>query len=233
MFKQPTLNRTAEVKKDGRLLYTTHYADLNECIECVRVPLTEQGLSFTQGTEFRNGWMLALIVRHSSGESLESVMPIKLDGLTFQQIGSQLTYLKRYQFAAFFGLAADFDDDGNGAEGNNATFGNGKGSHGQQKQQQAPQQKPTNPPPKPPDNPKHTTGSTPPKPPTTPDTKPVEKPPTLNTAPKSISTAQRTKIEEIAAKKAVDLVMYLDPKTIEMLSQQEAYNVIKSLNELK
>lgn len=236
-FKQPTLNRMAEVKKDGKLLYTTHYADLNECIECVRAPLTEQGLSFTQGTEFRNGWILALVVRHASGETLESIMPIKLEGLTFQQIGSQLTYLKRYQFAAFFGLAADFDDDGNGAEGNNATFGSTKGSQPQNKNQgQRPQnqnkqqQKPAN---QPPNNPKHTTGATAPTPPTTPDTKPVEKPPALNTAPKSISTAQRSKIEELAMKKSVDLVLYLDPKTIEMLSQQEAYDVLKSLNEMK
>ena len=43
-FKQPELNRKAEIKKDGKLLYETQYADLNQCIECVRESLSENEL---------------------------------------------------------------------------------------------------------------------------------------------------------------------------------------------
>lgn len=121
-FKQPELNRTAEIKKDGRTLYTTHYADLNQCIECIREPLTANGLSFVQSVEFiGEDWFLVLSLYHASGESLKSFMPLNMNGSP-QVIGGQLTYFKRYQISAFFGLAADFDDDGNAGSNNGNTF---------------------------------------------------------------------------------------------------------------
>lgn len=120
-FKQPELNRTAVVKdKDGRVIYTTHYADLNQCIECVRSALSENGLSFTHTIDQRDKmWLLILTLRHDSGQLIESCMPVN-PALSNQQFGGQLTYLKRYQLSAFFGLAADFDDDGNFTEGKSA-----------------------------------------------------------------------------------------------------------------
>lgn len=167
-FVQPEMNRTAEVKKEGRLLYTTHYADLHAIVESIRKALSENELSFTQAIAQRgNGWVLVLTLRHSSGEETESVMPLTFGSLTAQQIGSQLTYLKRYQVSAFFGIAADADDDGNGAVGNEATFGEGKktqprGGNQQQRQSPPPQQKPPAAPPKqheaPKDQPQKTPG---------------------------------------------------------------------------
>jgi len=140
-FVQPEMNRTAEVKKEGRLLYTTHYADLNAIVEAIRKALSENELSFTQAILPRgNGWVLVLTLRHSSGEETESVMPLTFGSLTAQQIGSQLTYLKRYQVSAFFGIAADADDDANGAVGNEALFADKK------KQQTGSQTKSSSPP---------------------------------------------------------------------------------------
>lgn len=123
-FKTPILNRTAKVLKDGRLLYETHYADLQECISCIKEPLSKNGLSFTQAIEFLHSpshnpthmWVLRLTLRHSSGETIDSALPLNVNQ-TPQQLGGSLTYFKRYQLSAFFGLAADFDDDGNAAEG--------------------------------------------------------------------------------------------------------------------
>lgn len=110
-FTQPPMNKTAEVKKEGRLLYKTSYADLNHVIESFRVQLSENGLAFTQKTVWRDGgWALVLTLKHESGEEDFTEMPINLD-LPPQQVGSQLTYLKRYQAAAYFGIAADADDD--------------------------------------------------------------------------------------------------------------------------
>lgn len=116
-FKQPELNRKAEIKKEGKLLYTTEYADLNQCIECIRESLTANELSFTQTIELiNNNWTLVLNLRHSSGQLLQSFMPLSAMGTgNAQVIGGQITYFKRYQISAFFGLAADFDDDGNAA----------------------------------------------------------------------------------------------------------------------
>lgn len=118
-FKTPVLNRTADILKDGRLLYQTHYADLQECISCVQGALSENGLSFTQTVDFihtpKEMWVLRLTLRHGSGELIDSVFPLNMN-LAPQQLGGSLTYFKRYQISAFFGLAADFDDDGNAAE---------------------------------------------------------------------------------------------------------------------
>lgn len=132
-FKQPELNRTAKITKEGKLLYETQYADLNQCIECIRKALSDNGLSFTQTTEpSSSGWLLVLTLRHESGQTLKSFLPINVTGSP-QVIGGQLTYFKRYQISAFFGLAADFDDDGNAGTGNAGEFGDKKpkGKNGQ------------------------------------------------------------------------------------------------------
>lgn len=121
-FRTPQLNRTAKVMKEGRLLYETHYADLQECIDCIKGPLAENGLSFVQITEDTGkDWFLVLRLFHESGQSLESVLPLNVNQ-TNQQLGGTMTYLKRYQISAFFGLAADFDDDGNSTNDNNVEF---------------------------------------------------------------------------------------------------------------
>ena len=146
-FRQPELNRTAEIKKEGKLLYTTTYADLNQCIECIRQALSENELSFTQTVEpGPKEWLLVLTLRHSSGQYLKSFMPLVLTGSP-QVIGGQLTYLKRYQISAFFGLAADFDDDGNAGSntGNTGEFGKkekGKGDSPIKSKEKAATEKP-------------------------------------------------------------------------------------------
>lgn len=135
-FVQPEKNKTVEVKKDGRLLYTTKYADLKNVIESFREELSKNGLSFTQKTIPGNrGWLLVLTLKHESGEYDETAMPINLEQGP-QQVGSSLTYLKRYQAAAYFGIAADDDDDGNGAggRGDQATFTENKSKRVNQKQ---------------------------------------------------------------------------------------------------
>lgn len=117
-FRTPTLNRTAVIKNAAaQILYTTDYADIQECIDCIKKPLSDNGLSFTQTTQPIGGqWYLILELLHASGESKRTLLPIDVNKPP-QQLGGLLTYLKRYQISAFFGLAADFDDDGNAAEG--------------------------------------------------------------------------------------------------------------------
>ena len=117
-FRTPSLNRSAVIKNAaGQFLYETHYADIQECIDCIKKPLSDNGLSFTQTTQPVSGqWFLILELLHASGESKRTLLPIDVNKPP-QQLGGLLTYLKRYQISAFFGLAADFDDDGNAAEG--------------------------------------------------------------------------------------------------------------------
>jgi hypothetical protein len=102
------------------------YADLADCWEAVRGPLAKNGLSVVQLVS--NGDLDRICVTttllHSSGQFLQTVLclrPVKVDP---QGAGSAITYMRRYSLMASTGLAAaDEDDDGNAASGND---GNGR-----------------------------------------------------------------------------------------------------------
>jgi hypothetical protein len=69
--------------------------------------------------------------------------------------------------------------------------------------------------------------------------KPVEPPKLVepvrsyNRAPKSITPLQRAAIEKVATEKGVDLIMFLDPRDISILSEFSAYEVWKELKAMK
>lgn len=116
-FAQPKKTATLEVRnKEGKLLYTTKYAPLEAVIEAIRGPLSTAGIRFSQyPVHTERGSRLVLKVAHESGEYEIVQMPLNLEGGP-QQIAGQLTYMKRYQLSAYFGVAADEDDDGNAAQ---------------------------------------------------------------------------------------------------------------------
>lgn len=98
--------------------YVFDYADLPTILDAVRGPLTKNGLWFTQSVK---GGALVTTLTHESGQSFESMIPFPQDDrLTSQQLGSKLTYFKRYGLGAALGIAADLDDDANSADGNQA-----------------------------------------------------------------------------------------------------------------
>ena len=57
---------------------------------------------------------------HSSGEWIGGVYPVRPAQNTPQGMGSAITYARRYSLSAMLGLAADDDDDGNAASGQQA-----------------------------------------------------------------------------------------------------------------
>lgn len=118
-IKSPPRNRTVTVKtKDGRS-YTFDYTTLDELIEAVRRPLTDNGLWFVQTLANGDGrYRLRTMLVHSSGQWIASETPILAGSNSNQEFGSALTYMKRYSLAALLGVASDEDDDGNAAEGN-------------------------------------------------------------------------------------------------------------------
>lgn len=121
----PKKTRTVNVKSKTGSSYTYRYAELNEIIEHTRAPLAENGLSIVQLTEIRDGKLL-LVTRllHASGQSIESVYPLPMGG-TAQEMGSLMTYARRYCRTAILDLSADDDDDG--AAGNDAARGDSGG----------------------------------------------------------------------------------------------------------
>lgn len=116
-FKQPKKTATLRVhNKEGKFLYETKYAPLEEIISSIGQALATNGIRFSQyPVAGERGSRLVLKVAHESGEYELTYMPIDLSGGP-QQIGGQLTYMKRYQLGAYFGVAADEDDDGNAAQ---------------------------------------------------------------------------------------------------------------------
>ncbi len=98
--------------------YGSRYADLASVIEAFRKPLTDNGLSFTQTTHYGApdvGLYLVTTLLHTSGQWLRAEYPLPANA-TPQQMGSALTYARRYSLSAITGTAADEDDDGDKAE---------------------------------------------------------------------------------------------------------------------
>lgn len=95
--------------------FKNKYADLAACFDAVRKPLSDHGLSVTQTTEVREGGMV-LVTRlmHTSGQWIRGEYPLPASGRP-QEIGSALTYAKRYSLSSIAGIAADDDDDAEAA----------------------------------------------------------------------------------------------------------------------
>lgn len=100
------------VLKDGtNPHFNSKYATLSSTIEAVRPLLSELGLSLLQ--PIIDGKVLTLI-QDDKGESIRS--EIKLPELSNpQQLGSAITYYRRYTLTSLLALEVE-DDDGNGAD---------------------------------------------------------------------------------------------------------------------
>ncbi len=90
--------------------------------DAIREPLSANGLSIVQQPidGATGGVLLRTILLHSSGQALESqfTMPLKPNA-SAQDVGSALTYARRYTLMALVGIAPE-DDDGNAATGRQA-----------------------------------------------------------------------------------------------------------------
>ena len=96
--------------------FKNKYADLAAVLDAIRKPLSDNGLAVTQTSEMRNG-TFCLVTRlcHSSGQWIAGEYPLPAQA-TPQQLGSALTYARRYSLSAIACIAADEDDAAEGAE---------------------------------------------------------------------------------------------------------------------
>jgi len=88
------------------------YATLPAVLEAVVPSLNRHGIALIQRTAV-DGESLTLhtILRHTSGEEVESVVPLPMPA-SWQEWGSAMTYARRYSITALAGVAPDDDDDG-------------------------------------------------------------------------------------------------------------------------
>ena len=87
------------------------YADVNALIDAVEPILHTHGLLLLQPIIENN--VVTRIIDVESGESIESSLPLP-QGLNPQQLGSAVTYFRRYTLQSLLSLQAT-DDDGNDA----------------------------------------------------------------------------------------------------------------------
>lgn len=107
-MKAATFNRTNPH-------YKNRYADLASVLDAIRKPLADNGLSVTQTTEIRDGgFVLLTTLRHATGQWVSSEYPLPTAAKP-QELGSALTYARRYSLSAIACIAADEDDDAEGA----------------------------------------------------------------------------------------------------------------------
>jgi hypothetical protein len=115
------LNSTVKVKTKTSGEYSFKYATLGYTLEKIQPVLTQCKIAYTQLIESDNS-ITTMIIHSESGQYLSSNKPLDLpDKVTAQEVGSFITYYKRYALLAMLGVVAEDDEDGNIASGNTAT----------------------------------------------------------------------------------------------------------------
>ena len=97
--------------------FKAKYADLTSVREATMPALTKHGLGILQKPTMKDG-QFVLISRlvHKSGVVIEECEYPLTTGGKPQQVGSEITYARRYTWAALCGISADEDDDANAAQ---------------------------------------------------------------------------------------------------------------------
>jgi hypothetical protein len=124
-FPEIVKRRTATVKSD-KGTYKYNYADLSDILASIRPVLAKHKLSISQPIEAAETGRLLLhtILAHASGETIQATMPLAAfpaDGRQVQSWAGVLTYARRYNLTAVLGIAAEEDDDANGAADHGST----------------------------------------------------------------------------------------------------------------
>jgi len=99
------------VKKDAdNPFFKSKYADLPSILEVIKDPLEESGLAlYHTMNSTENGFVVTTVVSHAeSGESIKSEFPVF--GNKPQEIGSSISYARRYNIQAMLDIPTEDDD---------------------------------------------------------------------------------------------------------------------------
>jgi hypothetical protein len=100
-------NKTAKMGS-----YSYSYADLTCIWDAIRQPLMTNGLAISQSFhESPDKGYITTILMHTSGQWIKSTLSLA-DHQKIQELGSEITYLRRYEITSILGICADEDDDG-------------------------------------------------------------------------------------------------------------------------
>ena len=120
-MEQLIAGSTAIVKSD-KANYSYTYADLADVLKVALKALSAHGLGIMQFPEVaydQNGTTVTMgaTLFHASGEYMVvPPLPLRIrSNATAQEVGSAITYARRYQLQSVLGLSPDDDDDGSKA----------------------------------------------------------------------------------------------------------------------
>jgi hypothetical protein len=116
-LKNPPKTRTAKIvsaRTGGKFSYS--YADLADVTDAVRPALSKNGLAMLHLMQpnGQGGYILVARMLHESGQYLDSIYPVPKD-LMAQDLGSWLTYMRRYSTCNMAFVAGETDEDGEAA----------------------------------------------------------------------------------------------------------------------
>ncbi len=125
-------SETAEVKSRTGQGYTYNYATMAGAVAATQAPLAENGLGMLQpptaskseyiarpggeGYDIVTTITITTRLQHKSGQWMESDLTISIGGGSPQDLGSAITYGRRYAWCAMLGLAVAEDNDAAGVE---------------------------------------------------------------------------------------------------------------------
>lgn len=110
----PTIprNKIAKIPMKSGGSYSYNYADLADIWEAIRKPLIDNGLAVTQMLKSTDTTdFIVTKIWHESGETDSEDFALPTSGKTPQEVGSVVTYYKRYALGAALGISTEEDDD--------------------------------------------------------------------------------------------------------------------------
>jgi hypothetical protein len=110
---------TKVVKNTDNPYYKSKYADLNALFEQIKPLITEKGFVLIQVV--RGNQLHTELVHIETGESIFGDMDLLTAKPDMQQLGSAVTYARRYSLLALLNIETA-DDDGNTASGKTKTW---------------------------------------------------------------------------------------------------------------
>jgi hypothetical protein len=95
--------------------FKARYVSLDALLDAVKPVLKEHNLALVQVLETEEGKVgVSTSLLHSSGHFFSfGKLMVKADGLTAQQVGGCLTYIRRQSIQTAMGISVDLDHDGN------------------------------------------------------------------------------------------------------------------------
>lgn len=121
-MKHPAKNKTAKVETKTGPGYSYNYTDLADVYDAIRAPFAANGLAIIQVpfTTPLGAAGVTTIIGHSSGQWIEGTLMFGVGNARPQELGSVITYLRRYMAGPMAGVASEDDDDANVAQGTGA-----------------------------------------------------------------------------------------------------------------